>query len=224
MFPAPGRQNGSLFWQGLESHTFGIEVVADVGMGVSGSQVLILHVCDVGENGNAVPPLAGLVVIVSVRVCDPPPQETEQAPHAFQVETQFTGQPSLLQVCVSGEIEQAVPPPVGLVVTVSVRVCDPPPQETEQAPHAFQVETQSTTGTGVVVLAPMIVAHVSPVNSGGQVQAKVSAVSCRQLPPFTHGLDPQGKAQLALINEFSDWHRNLPGLLQQFGKHAVARV
>ena len=102
------------------------------------------------EDGQAAPLLAGSVVMDKVRVWVPVlPQGPAHVPQLLQEETQFTGQPPVLQVWVSGDAGHAVPPLAGVAVMLSVRIWVPEPHGKLQLPQVFQDDTQFTTTSGL---------------------------------------------------------------------------
>ena len=87
------------------------------------------------------PPNSG-ATIVRTRSCVPPAHESEQAVNGVQVlMAQSTGQPCVLQVCVSVECGHAAPPALG-PVCARLRDCEPVPHE---AVHVDQAPKSPTT-------------------------------------------------------------------------------
>jgi hypothetical protein len=111
----------------------------------------VLHVWVSVSAGQAIPPLAGWVVTVRVRVCIPPPQAAEQADQSLQgLTAQSTGTTHawVLQSWLSVRAGQAIPPLAAGVTTVRVRCWVPPPQVFEQVVQALQALTTQSTGAG----------------------------------------------------------------------------
>ena len=81
------------------------------------------------------PPNSG-ATIVRTRSCVPPAHESEQAVNGVQVlMAQSTGQPCVLQVCVSVECGHAAPPALG-PVCARLRDCEPVPHDLVHVDHA----------------------------------------------------------------------------------------
>jgi len=88
------------------------------------------------RDGHCAPPFFGWTRIVRVRDCVPPLQVAEQEVHELQSDTtQSTGQSWVLHAWVS-DVHGQVPPFFAGVITVRVRVCEPPPHVFEQVDHA----------------------------------------------------------------------------------------
>lgn len=102
--------------------------------------------------GHAMPPYRGSTTVL-VRVVVPlGPQEavqTDQRDHGLT--TQSMGQGCVLQFIVSLSGGMGMPPYIGNVVTVRVRMMTAPPQETEHVAHGPQGVTTASMGQGCVL-------------------------------------------------------------------------
>jgi len=112
-------------------------------------QLCVLHAVVADTARHPCPPHAGCTSTERVRDCEPPPHDfVHTADQAVQsVSVQSTGQHCVLQTCVSVSWGgHAMPPEMGVVVTVRERSFAPLPQGCEHAPHRPHCESTQSTG------------------------------------------------------------------------------
>lgn len=173
-------------------------------------QPLVRHDRDLARDGQPLPPYFGLVVILRVVFCVPPPQVFEHAGQPFHDDTaQSIGQCFELQTLVCLRLGHLTPPYLAETWMPLERVVLPPPHvllHDAQDPHD---ETLQLTGQGEVLqaLVSLILGQALPPCACGTLMTRLRVCEpvphfLEQDPHFCHDPTTQFTAQDLVLHAF----------------------